>query len=112
MVRSEPDNPCNSARNDERWWALPLGDAIQASPVLQTVREAFDVCWQSAGQSAAMSLWLRTDSDGLHCRQTLFFSPAGQALARQFGAVSCPAPTLAGLQQLAGGSDAERQQND
>ena len=113
MVRSEPGNPCNSARNDERWWVLPLGDAIQASPVLQTVREAFDAGWKAADQSPVMSLWLRTDSDGLHCQQTLFFSPACQALARQFSAVSCPAPALASLQRLAGGcSDAECQEND
>lgn len=109
MVRSEPD----TAHNNKRWWMLPLGDAIQASPLLQTVREAFDACWKAADQSPVMSLWLRTDSDGLHCQQTLFFSPACQALARQFSAVSCPAPALASLQRLAGGcADAECQEND
>ncbi|NQD36443.1 hypothetical protein HPT27_05345 [Permianibacter sp. IMCC34836] len=85
------------------WWLLPLGDAIQASPVLQTVQELFAERWPLAGHDAAQSLWLHTDSDGLHCLQTLYFSPGCRALAEQFHAVACPPPNRAVLQHLAGG---------
>lgn len=98
MVRSETADQ----RRDGNWWLLSLGDAIEATPVLQTVRECFERHWQHAGQPEEMSLWLRTDSDGLHCRQTLFFSPGCQALAEQFRAVVCPPPLRAQVQWLAG----------
>ena len=102
MVRSEPDAP----RVNCSWWMLSLGDAIEATPVLQTVQEQFEQAWQRAGQPADMSLWLRTDSDGLHCRQTLFFSPGCQSLAEQYRANTCPAPLRMHVQWLAGARSA------
>ena len=102
MVRSDTDDP----RGDCNWWQLSLGDAIEATPVLLTVQQQFEQCWHEAGLPAGMSLWLRTDSDGLHCRQTLFFSPGCQRLAEQCRAVACPAPRRSHVQWLAGSTSA------
>lgn len=98
MVKSEPEN----STEERRWWRLPLGDAIQASPLLQTVLEAFTENWQAAGNPAGMSLWLRTESDGLHCQQTLYFSPGCQTLAERFEATACTPPSTKALLCLAG----------
>jgi len=98
MDRSESESKGNAAN----WWMLPLGDAIAATPVLMTVQAAFGESWQAAGQPAGMSLWLCTDSAGLHCRQTLFLSPGCRLLALQFGATPCPAPLRSRVQWFAG----------
>lgn len=97
MVRSEPENNGDITP----WWVLPLGDAMQASPVLQTVCEAFAAARQQTGEVPDISLWLRTENNGLHCQQTLYFSAGCEHLAQQFGAVRCVKPSLCGLTRLA-----------
>ncbi len=74
------------------WWQLPLGDALLASPRLLSCQADVEAYARTALDAAAIVLCVRTETVGLHCQQTLYFSPELAELARRYDATACARP--------------------
>lgn len=87
----------------QNWFSASLGDAQTAVMACREIENAFAPLFMAAGRSPELAVFTRSESEGrLHCEVTVYFSPAAQALAEQFGAWPCSRPASAGLDMLAG----------
>jgi hypothetical protein len=85
------------------WFTLNLGDASLAAPRLDQIRSRFDVDGGAGLAGPERAIFIRHVSEGrLHCEAILFFPPPLAALAEEFGARVCAAPSPSGLGVFAG----------
>ena len=89
------------------WHVLDLGDALLAGPELDGVETAFRRVFHDAGKPENMALFVRHASAGqLHCSVIIYFTPAAEPVALEFGADPCAPPEPRGLGLLQGASEA------
>ena len=85
------------------WYSLGLGDGIMAPVASAEIEAAFQRIFIASGMPADMAIFTHSESEGrLHCEVIAYFSPAAQAVAREFNAHPCSPPTRVGLTLLAG----------
>lgn len=89
------------------WYSLELGDGIMAPVASAEIETAFQRVSATSGMPIDMAVFTRSESEGrLHCEVIAYFSPAAQAVAREFNAHPCSPPTRVGLTLLAGDEQA------
>lgn len=91
----------------EPWYCLSLGDGMTASTPSDQIQETFRRSFAAAGERHDMAVFTRPESEGrLYCEIIAYFSPAARDVALAFDAEPCGKPLRAGLNLLAGDSDA------
>lgn len=84
------------------WHSKPLGDAISASIYTAEIEQIFQPIFAAAGCPSAMAVFTRQEPGVIHCKVTVYFSPAAEKIARAFTAQPCNPPETDGLTLLAG----------
>ena len=82
------------------WFKKELGDAVMATPVLESLKVQLTALPRPAGNDEP-AVFVRTTSGDLHCEVTVYFSPAAAALAASINAEPCAMPMMHGLTSLA-----------
>lgn len=92
------------------WYCCNRGDALLATVQQEQMRHSFIAHYtvaQLTDAEAPAALFASHRSDGrLHCELLLYFSPAAEELAKQWGAYPCRRPPPDNLGLLAGLSSA------
>lgn len=84
------------------WYSKPLGDALSASIYTAEIEQTFQPVFAAAGHPPAMAVFTRQEPGVIHCKVTVYFSPAAEKIARAFTAQPCNPPETDGLTLLAG----------
>lgn len=96
-----------SAEPQLSWSCRTLGDGLLVTVPLNEIQHAFAQLYPQAVPPDA-AVFLRHRLDGLQCEVTVFFSPAVDPLARQFGAHRCYRPAAGDVELLIGSAEALR----
>jgi hypothetical protein len=84
------------------WHSKSIGDAISAPIYTAEIEQIFRPLFASAGYPPEMAVFTRQEPGNMHCKVTVYFSPAATKIALAFAAQPCNTPEIDGLTLLAG----------
>jgi hypothetical protein len=87
-----------------RWFSKCLGNGVNAFKPQSEIQEQFMVTFLALGQPKGMAVFSKYDLEKNIV--TVYFSPATNELALQFGAKECEKPSLINLGLLVGDQSA------